>query len=206
MKYMILFSILNLGASRGIGLGLVKNILAHLPEARVVATCRNPSSATELNELSKTFSKDRLLILPLNVTDSESHKTVVGRLTEEGVASLDVVIANAGIASENGEDRATNSSGADMLNVFNTNVVGSMLSMQAYHGLLCAGGSKLLMVVSSVLASIEMTPATGGCMTSYRTSKAALNMLATVYAEDADVRAAGAKVVALHPGTVLQLR
>jgi NAD(P)-dependent dehydrogenase (short-subunit alcohol dehydrogenase family) len=111
-----------------------------------------------------------------------------------------VVIANAGIASENhGGDLPLSSTPADMLNVYNTNVVGSLLTIQAYNSLLCAGTPRLLMVISSRLGSIEQTAGTG-MMTSYRASKAAVNMLAMTYAEDKAFRAAGGKVLAVHPG------
>eukprot|EP00981_Chlorochromonas_danica_P002646 scaffold520_cov160-Ochromonas_danica.AAC.3 len=58
-------TILITGASRGIGLGLVGQILASHPRDRVIATYRDQASSPKLVELTQTYPKDRLLILPL---------------------------------------------------------------------------------------------------------------------------------------------
>mmetsp|Transcript_119468 Transcript_119468/g.234772 ORF Transcript_119468/g.234772 Transcript_119468/m.234772 type:complete len:274 (-) Transcript_119468:201-1022(-) len=195
-------TVLVTGSSRGIGLGIVRTVLEKYPKSRVIATCRSPDSAPLLSALNETYGKDRLLILPLDTTDISSHRTVLNRLAVEGIAAIDVLVVNAGIASANpNNDPPLTSTSEDMLNVYNTNVVGSLLTMQSYHGLLCAGGAKLVFVVSSLLGSIENAAGSGG-RTAYRTSKAALNMLAMTYSEDSSLRAAGGKVVALHPGWV----
>lgn len=186
----------------GIGLGLVKRILQHHPEYRVFATCRKPNVASDLVALGQTYGADRLIVAALDTTQRAEYDSVLSTLRAAGVTALDVLIANAGIASSNRPDFPLDSTGEDMLNVYNTNVVGSVLTMQAFHNLVCAGESKIVMVVSSVLGSIERV--TGmGALTSYRASKAALNMVAMTYAENEALRAVGGKVIALHPGKVL---
>eukprot|EP01039_Chlorochromonas_danica_P005466 gene5464-6017_t len=89
------------GASRGIGLGLVGQILASHPRDRVIATYRDQASSPKLVELTQTYPKDRLLILPLEVTSEESHKKLKEALEAEGINSIDILIANAGVASSN---------------------------------------------------------------------------------------------------------
>ena len=69
-------TILVTGASRGIGLEFIKQILK-LPTAPevVFAACRNPSSAPELQELAK--SNQTLKLLKLDVgKDEEIHEAV----------------------------------------------------------------------------------------------------------------------------------
>ncbi|KAE8745906.1 hypothetical protein FOCC_FOCC007424 [Frankliniella occidentalis] len=52
------------GSNRGIGLEMVKQLLAHAnPPSTLFATCRNPDSATELQALAKNHSN--LIILKL---------------------------------------------------------------------------------------------------------------------------------------------
>ncbi|KAH1231792.1 C-factor [Glycine max] len=55
------------GASRGIGLEFVKQILEYDDKEHVIATCRNPSASTGLIHLKDKFA-DRLKILSLDLT------------------------------------------------------------------------------------------------------------------------------------------
>jgi len=58
------------GASRGIGLGFVK-ALAQDPENAVLATCRNPAEATELQNIA-SVSEDLINIVQLDHENPES--------------------------------------------------------------------------------------------------------------------------------------
>jgi len=80
------------GASRGIGLGLVRALLANARVDRVIATCRKPEAAQELNDLHC----DRLLIAPLDVTKTETIEQLVVQLKAEGT-QLNLAINAAGI-------------------------------------------------------------------------------------------------------------
>ena len=65
-------SVLITGCNRGIGLELVKQFLGHpTPPEVLIATCRNPDKAEDLQALVKSHP-DRLKILPLEMT-SELH-------------------------------------------------------------------------------------------------------------------------------------
>jgi NAD(P)-dependent dehydrogenase (short-subunit alcohol dehydrogenase family) len=148
------------GASRGIGFGLTKHLLEFNPTLRVIATCRDPSTSTQLTELSALFSKERLLVLQLDTTSADSYTAAVAELTAQDITSLDCVVANAGIGSRHS---TLNCPASNALEVYNTNVVGSMLTAQAFHGLLMAGDQKeaaapgLMVFISSVMGSIEKT-------------------------------------------------
>ncbi len=89
-------------ASRGLGFGLVKHILAASKENTVFATCRDPSKAKQLVELASSSSPDSLFIVKLDVADektiAEASKEVGLILTQKGKA-LDYLINNAGIVS-----------------------------------------------------------------------------------------------------------
>lgn len=61
------------GASRGLGLEYSRQLLASSPEIKIVATARNPATATELKKLQNA-NEGRVYILELDVTNGESLK------------------------------------------------------------------------------------------------------------------------------------
>lgn len=194
-------TILITGCSRGIGAGLVRSALAE-PSTFVIATCRTPTSAKELQEIAKQFKEDRLLILPLDTTSADSYKTAVNFLKEKGIASIDVLIANAGISNpDHPSDPILTCSEKTMMDVFQTNCVGTMLTLQNFTPHLQRGSTKLCVLLSSRLASIEQAEGVGG-YTSYRASKAAMNMLAMTYSEDSTVKESNIRTLCMHPGWV----
>lgn len=79
-------------------MGLVKRLLQSGDLYRVVATCRNPDSASDLTGLQSTYS-DRLIVLPLDVTSVKSHQELKASLHSRGINTVDILVANAGIAS-----------------------------------------------------------------------------------------------------------
>jgi norsolorinic acid ketoreductase len=84
--------------SKGIGKGLVAVYLAN-PNTMVIATSRDTSSANSLHSLPKAPGS-RLIVVELDVASAESIKSGITSLTSEhSITSLDVVIANAAIAS-----------------------------------------------------------------------------------------------------------
>lgn len=84
------------GSSRGIGFGLVEHILQQ-PSTRVIATCRSPSTTRAFDQLVKKY-EDRLVVMMLDVCSEWSFEALKGQLIEKSIFSIDVLIANAGIA------------------------------------------------------------------------------------------------------------
>lgn len=144
------------GASRGIGLGLAKHLLEAVDGVRIIATYRNSDTAAKLFDLASSYSKDRLVVVKLDTTCEASYKSASSEIADAGVKSLDILVANAGIVSLSPTLTAT---AADTMQAFNTNVVGSMLTVQAFHGLLTADkeGAKLAVFTSATMGSIEKT-------------------------------------------------
>ena len=64
------------GASRGVGLALVKELLSKPDSRTVFAAARSPQKSEELQQLAKEH-KDRLHIVTFDVTSGDSAK--VGR-------------------------------------------------------------------------------------------------------------------------------
>lgn len=181
------------GANRGLGLELVRQLLAD--GARVVATCRQPGKATALNTLAAEHP-GHLKVLPLDVADARSRDELVREwpMAAGDGALIGLLVNNAGVL-HSGERFGTLS--ADTLDdSLRTNVTGPLLLTQALAPLLADGAR--VANLSSQLGSIANTAHFG--TPSYAISKAALNM-ATVQLAHA-LRERGIVVVALHPGWV----
>ncbi|MDH5831427.1 SDR family oxidoreductase [Luteimonas sp. M1R5S18] len=181
------------GANRGLGLELVRQLLA--AGDHVVATCRRPGKATALNTLAGEHP-GRLHVLPLDVADAKSHAELARELPlvlGEG-GRLDLLVNNAGVLHSG--ERFGSLTAANFEDSFRTNATGPLLLTQALAPLL-ADGARVLNL-SSQLGSIAGTRRFG--TPSYNLSKAAQNMATILLAHALAGR--GIVVVALHPGWV----
>ncbi|CDO69112.1 hypothetical protein BN946_scf185042.g14 [Trametes cinnabarina] len=181
------------GTSRGIGLEMTKQLLADRANT-VVATCRNPEKASELHAL-KDSAQGTLHVVQLDVANEDSirdsFKTVEQLLGDEG---LDYLYNNAAINECN--DTAFSFSSAVALRTFQVNVLGPAVIAQTYLPLLEKGRRKVIVNMSTGLASIGLDQ--GPKCTTYSISKAALNMLTYKQkAERPDITA-----VVIDPGWV----
>jgi NAD(P)-dependent dehydrogenase (short-subunit alcohol dehydrogenase family) len=82
---MLVYLLFVAGASRGIGLGLVKQLLQVGKKYKVIATCRDPSNAPNLTALKDLYSDERLIVLPLDVTSSKSHANLENIFHQRGI-------------------------------------------------------------------------------------------------------------------------
>ena len=173
-------SILILGASRGIGLGLAQEFAVR--GWRVVASERSRSEALH--------GANGVEVVTVDVTDPDSY---AGLDLEDG--SLDVVLVNAGVAGARHQsaDRAT---ADDVAEVMMANAFGPARAGRALLPKLKDGGA--LAFMSSLMGSVADS---SGGYELYRTSKAAQNMLAKGIAEQ-DAGPRRIEVVSLHPGWV----
>jgi 4a-hydroxytetrahydrobiopterin dehydratase len=122
-------TVLITGCSRGLGLGFATQLLD--AGANVIASCRNPATASALQELLAKHKKEGSvfpLVVPIDVSKWESIDEAVKSLGAqlEGVP-LDILINNAGIGTANHPiDPIVMSTKEDMLMCYETNVCGSM--------------------------------------------------------------------------------
>jgi len=185
------------GANRGIGLEFVKQYLAR--GEQVFAACRQPGTAAHLVAL-KEQHPDRLTIVPLEVTDSQSRdsaKQAVKALTP----TLDLLVNNAAIRNSLpgvlnpgiGQFRDE-----DLVRVFETNTIAPLLLVESFLDLLEGGNQPKIINLSSTLGSLSARP--GFYRYSYGASKAALNMFTKLLAMD--LKDKGIMVLSLHPGHV----
>ena len=179
------------GASRGIGLGLVREYAAR--GWRVTGTVRALAGATALKALAEEFGRKVVAIEVVDIADFDSTEALRGRL--EGQI-FDVVVVNAGVSGPT-DKNPRNVSREEFCNLFVTN----SLSPVRLAELLVKNvrpQTGVIGLMTSQLGSVE--GAAGGGMELYRASKAALNSFTRSFA--ARHRAEGLTVLSLHPGWV----
>jgi NAD(P)-dependent dehydrogenase (short-subunit alcohol dehydrogenase family) len=177
-------SALIVGASRGLGLGLVETFLAR--GWRVTATQRTPSA--QLGRLSA----EALRIETADIDDDAGVAALHDRLAGQ---RFDLIFVVAGVATQ-AHDPLHAVPRAVAAQVFLTNAISPIRFAEAFLDRLAPGGSLALM--SSVLGSVSLNDS-GGWET-YRASKAALNTLARSF--EIRHRAENLSVLILHPGWV----
>lgn len=173
-------SILILGASRGIGLGLAEEFARR--GWRVVASERSRSEA--LHALGGVD------VVAADVTDPASYAEL-----DLADGSLDAVLVNAGISGARHQS-ADKASAEEVAEVMMTNAFGPARAGRALLPKIKRGGT--LAFMSSLMGSVADS---SGGYELYRSSKAAQNMLAKGIAEQ-DAKARDVAVLSLHPGWV----
>ena len=178
-------TIMIIGASRGIGLGLVAEFAGR--GWQVIATERTHSEA--LHALAQG-SGGRVRIASVDVTDAAS---IADLAAAQPPGSLDTVLVNAGIGDRRNVDEASD---ADIAHIMLANTVGPVRLARALLPALRDGGT--LAFTTSQMGSIA--DSSGGAEL-YRMSKAALNILARGMFEQ-EAKGRGIPVLSLHPGWV----
>lgn len=172
-------TVLITGANRGIGQGFTKTFLAK-PSTTVVVAVRNPEHPTSkaLQDLPKADGS-KLVTIQLDSTKPEDAATAVAKLkSEHGISSLDIVIANAGIAQDGGRVRETTIDNINRHHQVNT--VAPIALFQATADLLQASktGNPIFVAISTLIGSIgsmEALAAFPSTHSPYGGSKAELN-------------------------------
>ena len=187
-------NILITGSSRGLGSEFAKQYLEK--GDKVIATCRNPSTAKDLLEL-QTLYPDHISIIQLDVADEEGRNRVYDKIESE-FGSLDVLINNAGIISGN-EEKSSSLGEIHKENfgkVFLVNSISPLLMSERFLSLLEKGKDSKIINISSQNGSIALRNVGGKY--SYAASKAALNMITKILSND--LREKGIVALAIHPG------
>ena len=202
------------GANRGIGLEFCKQILAKSDGNSVVASCRDPSAATDLTALQKEMGASRLAIVALDVADEKSiAKWAESLASLEPVkahgGSISVVINNAGTTGTDGYSKweLQDMTAEEMMHVYRINTIGPMLVTQqlvkrglvgSVAGSPSEGPVSLVGNVTSKVGSVDDNGSGKGY--AYRASKAALNIVNKSMSIDLADRGVWCQL--LHPGWV----
>ena len=174
-----------LGGTRGIGFALASQLLSQKLFRCVVVTGRSkPAEAMP----------DGMQFVPMDLSAPEDQLvaacTAVKECAGEALEAL-FVVAGAAAAGKWNETKAS-----DMVHSYQVNVVGPMVVTQQLVPALEKGSGKLLVNVSTRMASIDDNGSGGAA--AYRCSKAALNM----WNKNLSVELPHIKCVLYHPGIV----
>ena len=178
-------TVLIVGASRGIGLGLAK-VYAEAGW-NVIATVRDASKAEALKALGSNVRVELV-----DTADAKSSEALRDTLKGE---TLDVVIVNAGVGGPQSNPRTV--SDDDFTSLFITNSLAPVRLAELLVGSVPEKTGVIAMMTSR-LGSVEL--ASQGGVELYRASKAALNSFTRSFA--ARHKAKGITVLSLHPGWV----
>lgn len=190
-------TVLITGSDRGIGLQFVREF--HRRGWRVIATCRNPHDATELNQIAAAHPE--VSVERLDVTDSSAIDQLAAKL---GGRPIDVLINNAGVSgSFEGQSLAKLDAG-EFDRVLRVNSYAPLRVSSAFLELVAASRQRKVIGISSgygSLASVERIAGSGyPTAYFYAMSKAALNMGLRQFALETAPR--GITTVLLSPGAV----
>lgn len=180
------------GASRGIGLEMARQLLA--AGENVVATCRNPETANELQALARGTgtSGGQIKILALDVGDPASITAAAAALKG---TRIDVLVNNAGVLADKHLDFAETDF-SNVIRSFEINAIGPMRVTRALIPMLEASPRPVVISITSKMGSIDDNQSGG--YYAYRMSKTALNMFNMSLARDFKSMIC----VVMHPGWV----
>ena len=180
------------GSNRGLGLEWVRQCAGR--GWRVFATCRDPDSAADLQDLADQYSS--VSLHRLDVTDASQIDDLAESLGDE---AIDLLVNNAGVYFERwGKDSVGSIRYEDWEETFRVNTLGPMRLTEASLPHLARGERPLVLAITSHMGSIAdiETPRDYA----YRSSKAALNAAMHGLAHELQPRGIG--VLLLHPGWV----
>ena len=193
------------GASRGIGLEMVRALLEDERYGQVFATCRDPANAPDLEFLRATHHG--LRVLTLDVLDERTISQSADAV--QGIAGrIDLLVNASGVLHENGgytgelwpEKRLSDVKSDPITTAFRINALGALLVARAFETLLKAGRRAQFVALSARVGSIGDNRSGGWY--AYRTSKAALNMMVRTLGIEWSRLPRPIGCYALHPGTV----
>jgi len=171
------------GASRGLGLGLAKELRAR--GWAIIGTARDRAGSDRIEALGARAE----------IADTAEAGSVAALSRRLSGEAFDLVFVNAGIkGAEQDPARATQ---AEIAELFTVNSVAPVGIARQFLGRVRDGGG-IVAFMSSDLGSVTRT--TDGYIPLYRASKAALNSLIRSFA--ADLGGRRATVLAIHPGWV----
>jgi NAD(P)-dependent dehydrogenase (short-subunit alcohol dehydrogenase family) len=170
------------GIARGIGKALAQIALAR--GHKVIGSKRDGLC---------DFSHERLTVLAFDVTDDAA----IERAANQVIGPIDVLIHNAGIYGPKNQ-KLTELSAPDLLNVLDVNTVGPFRVLKAFLPHLKQSAHGRVLMVSSEMGRFSRESKGGAG--AYRASKAGVNKLVQTYA--GELRPDNIAIIACHPGWV----
>jgi NAD(P)-dependent dehydrogenase (short-subunit alcohol dehydrogenase family) len=186
-------SVLITGSNRGIGLELAR-VYAERGWT-VIATCRSPSKADDLNAIAAEY--DNVSVEELDLTDDGEITALAVKYQDQ---PLDILLNNAGIPGA-GADQVFGNFNYDTYElVMAVNVHGPMKMAEAFISNVEASDQKKIINISSTQGSVAKTAGNRGMTYFYKSSKSALNMVSKILS--IQLKSKGITVGLVSPGWV----
>jgi len=185
-------TVLITGANRGLGLEFARQYAAE--GWQVLAACRAPDGARELQQLAAKSAAGHIRVLAMDVTDSASVRTAAATL---GGEAIDLLLNNAGVGAPHNQ-RIGSLDYTAWARVLDTNTLGPMRVIEAFLENVAQSRDKRIVTITSGMGSLADN--TSGSSYAYRSSKAAVNMVMRSLAIDLAPR--GITCVVINPGWV----
>ncbi len=183
-------TVLITGSSRGIGLELARQYAQR--GWNVIATCRTPASASDLQAIAAEH--DNLVIEELDVTEFQEVDALAAQYAGR---AIDVLLNNAGISGGSENQEFGNYQFEVYYQVHAVNVVGPLKMAEAFIEHVRASEQKKIINITSTQGSIARN---FGGNVFYRSSKSALNMAMNTLA--IELKKQGITVGLVSPGFV----
>ncbi|MCS3420751.1 SDR family oxidoreductase [Pseudomonas yamanorum] len=174
-----------IGASRGLGLGLVKQLLADGWD--VTATVRDPQKADALKALGP---------VQIEKLDMDDQQAVIALNQRLKAKTFDLLFVNAGVKGPANQEPG-HATQAEVGQLFFTNAVAPINLAQRFVGQL-RPDTGVLAFMSSILGSVTIPD--GSDLALYKASKAALNSMTNSFVTQLGDQKL--TVLSLHPGWV----
>ena len=185
-------SVLITGSNRGIGLEFARQYAAR--GWQVIATCRSPDKAADLQELAKDYPN--IALEYLDVTQQGSIETLHKKYVDQ---PLDLLINNAALLGPRDEQAFSNQDYELAARQYEVNALGPMrVSSVFIDNVRAAGPGKIVTLGSAAGSNGYLKPPAD--FYSYRASKAALHFL--VHNMSLELAGEGIIVALLNPGLV----
>lgn len=184
-------TVLITGANRGLGLEFCRQYAA--AGGQVIAACRQPEQADELQALAGTYAN--IEVHALDVADLAQIDALAQQLKDR---KIDVLLNNAGVYGDQSGRGFGNLDYSAWTKTLAINVLAPMRLAEAFLPHLQRSEKPLIACLSSLMGS--MTDNSSGGSILYRSSKAGLN--AAMKSLSIDLRSSGVGVLILHPGWV----
>jgi NAD(P)-dependent dehydrogenase (short-subunit alcohol dehydrogenase family) len=178
------------GANRGLGLEFTRQFASDAE--RVIACCRSPSRANDLNRVAAD-SKGVVITRSLDVTDGPRIKALATEFAEH---PIDLLINNAGVLGPRPESRVLDADA--WRQVLEVNTISPIKVVESFLDSVAMSERRLIVNITSKMGSMGDNQSGGAII--YRSSKAALNAAMKSLALDTADR--GVTVLLLHPGWV----
>ena len=201
MHYQISQAAFVQGASKGIGLALLRKLLDADEHDFIFASSRNPSTCEALSRLAESH-QERLVLLAIDVTEEDTIRAAAEEIDKSSVA-ISLLVNCAGLLHAEGlqpERRLRDIDISQLERLFSVNTFGPLLVAKHCSRFFCKTSRTVLANISARVASIEDNQLGGWY--GYRGSKAAQNMFTKNLSIELKRSHQGIICIALHPGSV----